>query len=175
MTIATGNRSGSAEFLILIQETLKPLGEFRFEADPRRQTPFGHSPGGVLLQALMDRLECFQMLPDVFLRPVLRLGGTTSRWSAARKTRPNPVPIATYGPTAGDERRAGKGKCPSSRLAPTSHSREFGSFTDFTQRCQKVALETLSVEFRKFSGENHGSMIPVSINQAIRFTLSPDR
>lgn len=160
--------SGGAEtFLDFIQEDVKPLINHRFQVDQQRQAIFGHSFGGLfVLHALFTRPETFQAYiassPSVWWGD-FAIGAEEK--SFRKRSRRSPVSVRLRVTTAELE----KGTGPAARLPTTPSSRAFGGAREMADRLGELTDCGLVVEFHEFQDEDHGSVIPLSLNRGLHF------
>ncbi len=169
---ASGHPQGGADrFLDFIEKELKPrlVGDFRI--DPKRQTLFGHSYGGLFtLHALFTRPDAFQGYfaaspsiwwnqrhilteKDAFLRGKNATGPATRLRLTVGSLEQTPSP----GQQAG-----GRGEQVAAR-------RQVDNSRDLATELRAAGMD---VDFLLLENENHGSARVSSVNQALRFAFA---
>lgn len=183
---------GAQAFLDFLERDLKPAIEARHPIDRRQQTLFGHSLGGYFtLWTLLSRRSSFSAFvavsPSIWWNPGLLEAAVRER------ARESALP-AGHG---GDDARIGEAPIGEARRVMITIG-EFeqrrapwqpdGPFTDDAVRrrqerrmvdaardmAEQLAAHTaFEVDFRCFDGEDHASVVILSVAHALRFVLPP--
>ncbi len=140
---ATG---GADAFLVFLAEELKPAVAARYPADPKRQTLFGHSYGGLfVLHALFSRPELFQTYvaasPSIWFGDGAVIAGERVLADRLRGGGLSPVLLLTVG----DREGGGPASAPGFTIAAMA------------ERLEALELAGLTVRHRVLTGEDHGT------------------
>jgi len=162
----TGGRDA---FLTFIEDELKPQIERRFPVDRSRQTLYGHSLGGLFaLHVLYTRPEAYQTYvaadPSIWWngRSILEEQDAFLRQHAGSITGKRLL-IETSG------KRASR---PGSDAAGAEHLKKLRSGPNGRDvHAALRAIPGLATAFRNFPEESHGSMVPLTVLDALRFSL----
>lgn len=147
-------RTGGREALLsLLLDRVKPLVESRYRIDPRRQTLFGHSLGGqFVLHVLFNR-------PDAFQKYV---SGSPSIWWNNRSLL-----------TERDRYLAEREKQDrNNELMLIVGAEELGYIVQDAREMVK-SVAPMRVYYKEIEGQEHVSMLPAALNDALRFALDP--
>lgn len=162
----TGGRDA---FLAFIEDELKPEIERRFSVNPARQTLFGHSLGGLFtLHVLYNRPDAFQTYiaadPSIWWngRAILEEQNLFLR-DRADGISDKRLLIETSGrkPLRPGTDAANAQKLKKLRSGPNGR--------DVYEVLQSIP--GLTTAFRSFPDESHGSMVPLTVTDALRFSL----
>lgn len=157
---------GADEFLDFIQHTLKPAIAQRYRLRHTREAIFGHSFGGLLvLHALFTRASLFDV----------HVATSPSIWWNERFILREEDAFVRRGESGG----------PRKHLLVMAGSEEYGGGPQFgmsrpaaehTGPAEPAALAArlksapgLSVSYREFAGEDHGSVLPCAISHAVSY------
>ncbi|MBQ0707582.1 MULTISPECIES: alpha/beta hydrolase-fold protein [unclassified Ochrobactrum] len=162
----TGGRDAFFDF---IDNQVKPEIEKRFNIDKDRQALFGHSLGGLFtLYALFNHTDSFQSYsaadPSIWWnnRSILKNKDQfITSFKGAR--RPIRLLIETSGKRGS---RSGQTKKDEDRLKKL---RGGPSGSDIFKELSR--LPQMDAAFRRFDGESHGSMIPLTVEDSLNFIL----
>ncbi|MFH5182388.1 alpha/beta hydrolase [Paenibacillus sp. TAB 01] len=151
-------QGGAEAFLAFIEETLKPIIANEFPVDTAKQSLYGHSLGGLfVLFALYTRPYSFQNYvagsPSIYWNE--RMLQEQELLLSGRLLETNQVRLLL---AAGE-------------LERTHESLVNAKAQALAERLSLVAPGRLSVEYNEFANENHISVLPVLISQAIRFVM----
>lgn len=164
---------GAEAFLRFVETRLKPEVAKRYKVDAARESLFGHSYGGLFtLYALVNRPALFDnwvaASPSIWFEDRLMQRANLRKRLAAKLAASGAAPRVLI--TAGEYEQAADPDFPPPRLdllmerRQVDNAREFGEF--LTQPGVAVRVETLA-------GEDHGTVIPVAIARAVRWSLGP--
>lgn len=162
----TGNRDA---FLSFIDNELRPRIERAFPVDRTRQTLFGHSLGGLFaLHVLFARPDAFQTY--VAADPSIWWNGRSILEEQAaflRERQGKAAGLRLLIETSGKKAvRPGTGTSEADRLKSVR-----GGPGGRAVHEALGAVPGLQRAFRTFPGESHGSMIPLTVADALRFAL----
>ncbi|QWK78901.1 alpha/beta hydrolase [Ochrobactrum sp. BTU1] len=168
----TGGRDAFFDF---IDHQVKAEVEKRFAIDKNKQALFGHSLGGLFtLYALFNHPDSFQTYaaadPSIWWngRSILT---DKDRFVEAFKADPKPMRLLVESSGKRGE-RPGQSKEDTERLKKL---RGGPSGTDIQTELKQ--LPGFEVAYRRFDNESHGSMIPLTVEDSLKFILlneSPD-
>jgi predicted alpha/beta superfamily hydrolase len=172
---------GAGEFLAFIEDELKPWIEGRVKIDRSRQTLYGHSFGGLFaLYALFNRPLAFRTWisasPAIYWEDRV-LDRYFETFKAALPEALNAEVVLSAGEFeteklapfqigAADEAKRLEQK----KLTLTDELAR-----DMAERLNRLAPGTLKTSFELHSGENHMSMLPVTVNRAIQTAFAVRR
>lgn len=171
---APAGSGGADDFLDAIENELKPALERRFAVDRARYVLFGHSYGGLFaLHALFTRPGAFARViaasPSIWWQD-----GVVLAEEARFRALPDTVraPLSLLVAVGGNERAEAPHDppLPPERLERMRRADMIGRAAALVQRLRAAGV---GAEFVEFPGENHGSVVPVSIARALRFGLLP--
>lgn len=159
---------GNEQFLKFIESELKPEIERRYRIDRRKQTLFGHSFGGLfVLHVLFSRPAAFQTYlinsPSIFWNEgsILQAEkGFAARYAEADVDAR--VLITVGGLELAPRRGHAEGR---ERLAA------FGTAKDLARRLEGSKIKGLTVQYREFPEEDHGSVLLPAASRGVRFAL----
>ncbi|WP_162668411.1 alpha/beta hydrolase [Gemmata massiliana] len=167
-----GKTGGSNEFLAFIEGELKPLIERKYAIDRKRQTLFGHSFGGLFaLHVLFSKPEAFQTYvassPSIWWndRSVL-----AEEKAFAEKFAGKIVSARVLVTVGGWEQQAGV-KVSKERAEMLRDRRVVDNAKELAARLEKSAVKGLTVAFREFAEEDHGSVVLPAASRGVRFAL----
>ncbi|WP_409340697.1 alpha/beta hydrolase [Paenibacillus sp. MBLB4367] len=154
-------QGGAESFLAFIEDELKPAIEREFSIDPKRQTIFGHSLGGLfVLHALFNKPGSFQTYiagsPSIHWNQRVLLEAERRFAAGLERERLDAGVLIGVGEFEGNL-----------RIPMNDNAR------DMSERLSLLTSRGLRVAFREFEDEGHVSVLPVLINRAVRFALSP--
>ncbi|MFN2744576.1 alpha/beta hydrolase [Bacillus sp. z60-18] len=152
---------GAEAFLTFIEERVKPMIEHDFSVDRKRQAIFGHSLGGLfVLQVLYKKPDLFQTYiagsPSIHWNPSF-FDEDCDFVSRLEKTGVNVNVLLGAG-----------------ELEKTHKSGMNDNAERLASRLSAFESHGVHAEFHEFAGEGHISVLPVLINRALRFALSPE-
>lgn len=162
----TGGRDAFFDF---IEHQVKPEIGKRFAIDRNRQALFGHSLGGLFtLYALFNHTDSFQAYsaadPSVWWngRSIL---GDKDRFMKTFKASPKPLRLLIE--TSGKRgERPGRPQEDAERLRKLR-----GGPSGAEIRGELKQLPGFEVAYRRFDDESHGSMIPLTVEDSLKFIL----
>lgn len=162
----TGGRDA---FFTFLNHQVKAEIEGRFPIDPNRQALFGHSLGGLFtLYALFNHTDSFQTYsagdPSIWWnnRAIL---ADKDRFLEAFKANPKPLRLLIESSGKRGE-RSQQSKQETDRLKTL---RSGPSGADIHDELNQ--LSGFEVAYRKFHDESHGSMIPMNVEDSLKFIL----
>ncbi|AMV20464.1 alpha/beta hydrolase [Planctomyces sp. SH-PL14] len=163
---------GNDQFLAFIEEELKPRIESRYQIDRTRQTLFGHSFGGLFtLHALFTRPEAFQNYvassPSIWWFHEAILDEERSFLERQRK-QPAPARLMI---TGGAWEETPPPNADPARIAMLKPRKMVSNARAMTERLSSAQVEGLSVLFREFPEEDHGSVLLPAASRGMRFAL----
>jgi hypothetical protein len=169
---AIGKTGGNDEFLAFIEGELKPLVEKKYAVDRKRQTLFGHSFGGLfVLHTLFTKPEAFQTYlassPSIWWNDRSVLGEEKAFAEKYACKELNARLLVTVGEW---EQKAGP-KVPKERAELLRDRRMVGNAKELADRLAKSPVKGLTVAFREFPEEDHGSVVLPAVSRGIRFAL----
>jgi predicted alpha/beta superfamily hydrolase len=183
-----GEIGGADRFLSFIVEKVTPAAKRRVHIDPRRQTLFGHSLGGLLvLHTLFTRPDTFQTYvaasPSIWwgnraivgeMRSLLKADVTHARrlllTVGSLEQTPQPVDDQLAAASASPKDRAAvieMSRCLTKGMAAVDHTRWLAN-TLHTARPGNL-VTTLAV----FDGETHLSVLPAALSRGLNFAVQP--
>ncbi|WAC19096.1 alpha/beta hydrolase-fold protein [Luteolibacter sp. SL250] len=173
---ATGDGSGHPQggadrFLDFIEKELKPRLAADFHIDPKRQTLFGHSYGGLFtLHTLFTRPHAFQgyfaASPSIWWnqRHIL------TEKDAFLKAKDATTPAARLRLTVGSlEQTPSPAHQAGGRAGQVTDRRQVDNSRDLAKDLRTSGMD---VEFLLLENENHGSARTGAVNQALRFAFA---
>ncbi|WP_197490673.1 alpha/beta hydrolase [Planctomyces sp. SH-PL62] len=172
-TFKTGGEDG---FLDFIETELKPVVERRHRIDRSRQTLFGHSFGGLFtLHVLFTRPETFQTY--VAASPSLWWNGGSILMEEKSFLEGGPAGKAAARVllTSGELERKTAPIESKERARLLENRRLAGSAKEMVDRMDAAGVPGLSVEYREFVEENHGSVVLPAASRGARFALDDGR
>lgn len=159
---------GADQFLAFLEEEVKPVVEKKFPINRRRQAIFGHSFGGLfVLHAMCARPEAFQRYiasSPSFWWNDYALVSELRQFLATLDQHRQPIELVIT--VSGVETTENRG--PAASLPPTPAKEQFGNTRNFCQQLSRQQSPKFSMTYREFAGENHGSVLPVALNFAVR-------
>ena len=162
----TGGRDAFFDFL---DHQVKAEIEGRFPIDPTKQALFGHSLGGLFtLYALFNHTDSFQSYsagdPSIWWngRAIL---ADKDQFVKAFKADPKPLRLLIESSGKRGE-RSGQSQEETDRLKTL---RGGPSGADIQEELKK--LPGFDVTYRRFDNESHGSMIPLAVEDSLKFIL----
>jgi predicted alpha/beta superfamily hydrolase len=167
-----GKTGGNDEFLKFIEDELKPLVERKYATDRARQTLFGHSFGGLFaLHVLFTRPDAFQTYlassPSIWWndRSVLAEEQAFAKKLAGRAV--NARLLVTVGEW---EQKPGP-KVTKERADMLRDRRQVDNARELADRMARLPVKKLTVSFREFAEEDHGSVVLPAASRGVRFAL----
>lgn len=170
---------GANAFLDFLEDDVKPMIAAEQPVDPRRQTLFGHSFGGLLtLHALFTRPEAFQAY--VAASPSIWFGARTilateERFAQRLGAEPRDlrlmIGVGSLEQTLTERERADPAQ--SHRASWIEGNRMVDNAREMAARLGALAPHGLAVAFQELADENHASVIPALASRALRFALAP--
>lgn len=163
---------GNDQFLAFIEEELKPLIEKRYPIDRTRQTLFGHSFGGLFtLHALFTRPEAFHNY--VASSPSIwwfheAIQGEERLFLERQRTQPVPVRLMI---SCGEWEETPPPNADPARIAMLKPRKMVSNARAMTERLSSAKVEGMSVLFREFPEEDHGSVLLPAASRGMRFAL----
>jgi len=166
---------GADAFLSFLTDELQPALARELPLDLTRQTLIGHSYGGLfVLHAFFQRPEAFTRF--VALSPSIWFGErAVLRGEAAL-----PARLAAAGPrglfvsVGGFEQAPDPARpVPPARIAKLQANRMVDNARELTERLAALPGTPVQVAFHLMPGENHGSIVAVSLPRALAFALAP--
>ena len=165
---------GAEEFLLFLEEQVKPMVEAVLPIDPDRQSLFGHSFGGLfVLYSLFTRPFAFTTW--IAASPSIYWENRTIdqyylQFAAAPKTRENAKlflscgeyeteKLAPFQIGAADE---------AERLAQKKVTLNDAYAIELMERLNNLPGRPIHAQFEIHAGENHMSLLPVAVNRAIQ-------
>lgn len=166
---------GANAFLAFLVDELQPALARELPLDPARQTLVGHSYGGLFV------LHAFFQRPQAFARFV---AFSPSIWFADRAVLRGeaglPARLAAAGPrglfvSVGEFEQAPDPArpVPPARIAKLQANRMVDNARELTERLAALPGAPVQVAFHLMPGENHGSIVAVSLPRALAFALAP--
>ncbi|MBR9800171.1 alpha/beta hydrolase [bacterium] len=164
---------GADQFITFLKDGLKPWLQERYSLDPTQEAIFGHSFGGLFV------MHCLANAPESFdyyiaASPSLWWNdyaiGNPQQWIDNQWLGKHTRLLITVG---GQE--LGEDAGPASLLATTPARKTFGNTRQFAERIQHLQTDGVPVQYKEFPGENHGSVTPLAINEALRFALQRNK
>jgi predicted alpha/beta superfamily hydrolase len=158
---------GNDAFLEFLEGTVKPEVERRVAVDRTRQTLFGHSLGGLFaLHVLFSRPDAFQTY----------IAADPSIWWNGRSIL-NEMQQFLRDPSSGEGSRllietSGKrAQRPGADAATIAKIETLRSGPNGSDVHDALKASRLMLGYRQFADESHGSMIPLAVADALRFSL----
>lgn len=163
---------GHEEFLAFVESVVKPLVAKKYSIDRNRQALFGHSLGGLFaLRVLFTKPNAFRTYvassPSVWWdgRAVLGEGEAFVRKFAETGV------SARLLVTAGEwDQKPGPG-VPAGVAAVLREQRIVDDARGLVARLEKARVKGLSVSFREFPEEDHGSVVLPAASRGVRLAL----
>ncbi|WP_149538318.1 alpha/beta hydrolase [Siccirubricoccus phaeus] len=165
---------GADAFLDFLLQVVRPAVAARFPVNPDRTALFGHSFGGLFaLHALFARPGSFRR--TIAASPSIWFAGGAVLESERRFAAAPPPEAAQLGLliTVGGLEEQDAGASPA-RQAVLRERRMAGQARELAARLAALGPRGPQVSFVEFPGENHGSVLPVAVNRALRFALGPE-
>lgn len=163
---------GAAAFLAFVNGIVRPEIARRFPLDPRRQSLFGHSFGGLFtLTTMLAAPETFQTY--IASSPSLWWGGrATFERLPDLAARAAGLDITVQISVGGLEETAPPGQTAflTAYAAWVERNRMIGNAREF--HAGLAGLEGIDARFHLFEGEHHGSVAPSAISRAIRLAFA---
>lgn len=167
---------GADEFLAFIEDELKPVIASRAPIDGKRQALFGHSFGGLfVLHALFRKPEAFSAW--IAASPAIWWEGAgivdeAKRFAAQADAKPAGAVLVMAGEY---EQRLAPFQIGASDAAERARSYEESRIVDNARAMAErlASVPGLAASFHLLEGENHMSVLPGSVNQAIRLAFGP--
>jgi len=163
---------GNDQFLTFIEEELKPLIERKYRIDKTRQTLFGHSFGGLFtLHALFTRADAFQNYvassPSIwwFNAAILK-----EERAFLERQRMHPAP-ARLMISCGEWEETPPPNAPPARVAMLKPRKMVTNAREMAERLAAAKLEKMTVLYREFGEEDHGSVLLPAASRGMRFAL----
>jgi len=160
---------GADQFVTFLRRTLKPRLHDQYQIDPEQEAIFGHSFGGLFV------MHCLRTAPESFDRYIAAspslwwnnyaLGDINLFQDQKRQTSQVQLLLMV------GELELSIDAGPAAALPPTPEKRDFGNTRLFGQKLTAMHLPHIKATFKEFPNENHGSVLPLAINEAIRFAL----
>jgi len=172
---------GNDLFIEFIETELKPLIEKRYKINRSKQTLFGHSLGGLfVLHVLFNRPETFQnyvaAAPSVWWnnQSVLEEEKAFQAKYKGQKLDLNVMITANTDPSRRrpTPAQAEQGRAPQAEPRNTRQDSVEGS-DSIIGRLETI--EGVTAQYKLIENETHISMVPASINSALRFVLGDSR
>lgn len=162
----TGGRDAFFDF---INRQVKAEIESRFPIDPTRQALFGHSLGGLFtLYALFNHADSFQTYAAA--DPSIWWNGRSilaDKDHFVETFKANPKPIRLLIESSGKRgERPGQTKENRERLKKLR-----GGPSSADIQAELKQLPGFEVAYRRFENESHGSMIPLTVEDSLKFIL----
>ncbi|MCV9906787.1 alpha/beta hydrolase-fold protein [Brucella sp. HL-2] len=162
----TGGRDAFFDFL---DHQVKAEIEGRFPIDPTKQALFGHSLGGLFtLYALFNHTDSFQTYsagdPSIWWngRAIL---ADKDQFVKAFKVDPKPLRLLI-------ESSGKRGERPSQSQEETERLKTLRGGPSGTDiQAELKQLPGFEVAYRRFDNESHGSMIPLTVEDSLKFIL----
>lgn len=165
---------GNDEFLAFIDGELKPLIEKKHAIDRKRQTLFGHSLGGLFaLHVLFAKPDSFQTYlvssPSIWWndRSVL-----AEEKAFTEKYTGQSVAARVF-ISVGEWEEAPGPKVSKPRAEMLRDLRMVSNARELAARLSKSPVMGMTVEFREFKEEDHGSVVLPAASRGVRFALDP--
>lgn len=172
-SVSANMTGGQNQFLSFIEDELKPLIEKNYSINRKRQTLFGHSFGGLFaLHVLFTQPQSFQTYlacsPSIWWNDRSILAEEKAFVQQFRETGLNARLAITVGEW---EQTPGPGVSPE-RAETLRFRRHVDNSRDLATRLQTDGPKGLTVLFRLFAEEDHGSVVLPAASRGIRFALS---
>jgi len=173
---APGAAQGGADVLLdFIERILRPQLAQALPLDPRRQTLFGHSFGGLMvLYTLFTRPAMFTRYaaasPSIWWNQAQVLD-TCARFEAAHATAPRPFRAQLQLRAGGLENAADAATA--ERAAIQSERRTLARTEQLAQRLQVLQWPELAVEFTRLPGLDHGAVMAPALIDALALSQNP--
>lgn len=170
---AKGRKTGgNNQFLEFLEEELKPQIERRYRIDRTRQTLFGHSFGGLFtLHTLFTRPEAFQNYvassPSIWWADEAIVEEERSFLARQQK---HPVPVRLMISCGEWEETPPPGTDPA-RVAMLKPRKMVSNARAMTERLAAGGTGGVTVLFREFQEEDHGSVLLPAASRGMRFAM----
>lgn len=157
----TQQPSGGADaFLDLMEQRIKPAVAERVKSDPRQQTLWGHSYGGLLvLHALLSRPHSFQHFaaasPSLWWLGPERLAAAQQGFQQRLKDTPTSLLLMR-----------GEAEPAAPRSSPTTTAADNQAVQALLDNLHQV--KGLTVEYKPFPGLGHGPMLDASLEYLLQ-------
>jgi predicted alpha/beta superfamily hydrolase len=167
------DRGGADAFLAFIQNELRPAIARAHRVDPARQAILGHSFGGLfVLHAMFTRPDLFQIWiaasPSIWFGDRAVLSGEAGFAERLRRTG---APARLYLSVGGLEQSAPvrlSGPRATEMATRNAERRMVDNARELAGRLVHLEADSLSVRFRVFPGEGHGTSVLPAIGDAIQ-------
>jgi hypothetical protein len=161
---------GANEFFTFLQDVVKPHVASTIPIDSQRQSIFGHSFGGLfVLHTMFHHPDSFQNYiaasPSAWWNDYMP-GVEAAEFIKQKLPLKQPIKLLI---TVG-ELETGSG--PAFMLPKTPNQQNCGTPQKIAEILSQQPEQGFSVQFKIFAGENHGSVIPHALNEALLFSFS---
>ncbi|MBD3861142.1 alpha/beta hydrolase [Bacillus sp. 28A-2] len=158
---STHSYGGAPAFFTFLEEQVKPMIEARYSINRGRQTLFGHSLGGLFtLSTLFEHPEAFQTYiagsPSIHWYPSFLLQQEQSFQKRLKQQMHQKRLLI------------GVGELEQDHICQMNHHAQA-----MKERLSVYSPNGVHVHFMEFSREGHSSVLPVLMNEALRFALYP--
>lgn len=167
-----GKTGGQDEFLAFIEDELKAQVQKKYRIDPKRQTLFGHSFGGLfVLHVLFTKPDSFQTY----------LASSPSIWwndcsvfqdenQFVKKYAGKDVPARLL-ITVGQWEEKPAPNVSVQRAGMLKDRRMVSNAKELSERLTSSGVKNLKIAFREFAEEDHGSVVLPAASRGVRFAL----
>lgn len=163
---------GQDQFADFIATELKPIIERKYRIDPKRQTLFGHSFGGLFaLHVLFTRPEMFQSYiassPSIWWNDSSLLG---EEKQFVQRFRGQELPVKVM-ISLGEQERVLRGPMTPD---PARRSPQIGNplaAQEMVKRLSEAGIPKLKVEYREYASEHHGTVLLPAASRGVSFAL----
>lgn len=187
--VKPGGTGGQDEFLAFIEDELKPAIATRVKIDPSRQALLGHSLAGrFVLHALFAKPGSFQTYlacsPSIWWGEgslleeekefVPAATGDGKHPESGVSSDVSPERRLNVLVTVGELEQKVSATTPPERATFLNRARMVDNARELADRLGHLSkAHGLTIEFREFAGENHGSVLPTAISRGLNIALSP--
>lgn len=170
---------GGDLFLDTVEKDIKPFVRVHYPADPRRETLFGHSFGGLMvLRALFTRPDSYAGFvaasPSIWFNAKQILEDADAYLGAPKAGQRSPIPlrISVGGGEQTPHQWEANGRGGNeARVAWLTSNRMVDNARDLAEDIRRRAVGDIALEFEVFPDEDHGSVVPAAIYRALVFAI----
>lgn len=164
--------AGNDEFLKFINQELKPVIEQKYKVNRDRQTLFGHSFGGLfVLHVLFSEPESFQTYLASSPSLWWNNGGILAEQKTFAASYANKEVKARLLITIGEWEQKAAPQDTKERADVLEQRRMVGNAKDLASRLAASQIKGLTITFREFAEEEHGSVVLPAASRGVRYAL----
>jgi predicted alpha/beta superfamily hydrolase len=174
---ANRETGGNDLFFDFIEKELKPIIESRYKINPQKQTLFGHSLGGLfVLHVLFNHPEAFQnyvaAAPSIWWNNQSILEEQKT-FLAKYQNQTLQLNVLITSNTDPSRQRPTPAQAEANAAAKNTRQDAMENAGSIVENLKKIT--GITAQYKVFENETHISMVPGSINSALRFALGDSR